>query len=70
MKLIRPDRIEIGSLVWYRRSDVVIGPLLVVDKRLAGFGSNSHWKWILHDTATGDIHQSSIVWLKVLAEEQ
>ena len=67
---VQPAELEIGSLVWYFRTDVLIGPLLIVDKRRAGYGGNGHIMWIMYDTRSGDYHQAAQMWLRVPKEEE
>ena len=64
----KPDKLEIGDLVWYFRSDVLFGPLLIIDQRKSGYGGNGQPLWIMHDTTTGDYHQARTIWLRVPKE--
>ena len=66
----RVKNVNKGDLVWYYRSNVLFGPLLVVDYRMSGHGWHKHRKWIMYDASTGDIHQSEEKWLCVPKEEQ
>ena len=66
----RVKNVNKGDLVWYYRSNVLFGPLLVVDSRMSGHGWHRHRKWIMYDASTGDIHQSAEKWLCVPKEEQ
>lgn len=65
IRFVQPAELEVGSLVWYFRTDVLIGPLLIVDKRLAGYGENGHTTWIMCDTRSGDYHQAAEMWLRI-----
>ena len=69
VRFVHPDNLEIGSLVWYYRTDVLIGPLLIVDKARAGYGGNGQVRWIMYDARTGDYHQSDPLWIRVPMEE-
>ena len=40
MYFTKAENIVVGDLVWYYRTDVLIGPLLIVDSRRGGYGSN------------------------------
>ena len=70
MIMAKPDygTVDIGSLVWYYRTDVVLGPFLIVDKRYAGYGNNSKRYWILFDSSRNEYHQSESKWLRVPQE--
>lgn len=65
---MKPESVNIGDLVWYYRSDVLIGPLLVIDYRRTGYGIKGQEMWIMHDSTTGDYHQSRTIWLRVPKE--
>ena len=69
VRFVQPAKLEVGSLVWYFRTDVLIGPLLIVDKRQAGYGGNGHVKWIMYDARSGDYHQAAQQWIRVPMEE-
>ena len=62
--------VAIGSIVWYLRTDVLIGPLLVIGNRFPGYGRDltSRRKFLLYDTSTGDYHQSVVKYLLVPKE--
>lgn len=70
MFFAKPDygTICVGSLVWYYRTDVLIGPLLIVDKRTAGYGFNTKKYWVLFDSSRNEYHQSELKWLRVPQE--
>jgi len=70
LRFTKPEKVDIGDLVWYYRSDVLFGPLLVIDYRRTGYGSKGQEMWIMHDSATGDYHQSRTIWLRVPKEEE
>ena len=61
----KPEDLKIGDLVWYYRTEVLIGPLLIVDSRRGGYGANGQKYWIMFDSRTGDYHQSTSMWLRV-----
>ena len=62
------DTIGVGSLVWYYRTDVLLGPFLIVDKRYAGYGNNSKRYWILFDSSRKEYHQADTKYLRVPQE--
>ena len=68
MYFAKPETVNIGDLVWYYRSDVLSGPLLIIDQRKSGYGGNGQPLWIMHDTTTGDYHQSRTIFLRVPKE--
>ena len=69
VRFVQPVNLEVGSLVCYFRKDVLIGPLLIVDKRLAGYGGNGQVRWIMYDARSGDYHQAAQQWIRVPMEE-
>ena len=68
MYFAKAENVAIGDLVWYYRTDVLIGPLLIVDSRRGGYGSNGQTYWIMFDSKTGDYHQAAKMWLRVPKE--
>lgn len=64
----KAENIDIGDMVWYYRTDVLIGPLLIVDSRRGGYGANGQTYWIMFDSRTGDYHQAAKMWLRVPRE--
>jgi len=60
--------IDVGSLVWYYRTDVLIGPLLIIDRRIAGYGFNAKKYWILFDSSKNEYHQSETKYLRIPQE--
>ena len=70
--LAKPEygSIDVGSLVWYYRTNVIVGPLLVIDKRYGGYGFNKKKYWILFDSSTNEYHQAESKWLRVPREAQ
>ena len=67
---MKPEKLDIGDLVWYYRSNVLFGPLLIVDHRRTGYGGKGQEMWIMYDSTTGDYHQSRTVWLRVPREKE
>ena len=68
MYIEKPEKVENGDLVWYFRTDVLFGPLLIIDRRTSGYGGNGQPLWIMHDTNTGDYHQARTIFLRVPKE--
>ena len=68
MYFAKAEEIDVGDLVWYYRTDVLIGPLLIVDSRRGGYGANEQTYWIMFDSRTGDYHQAAKMWLRVPRE--
>ena len=68
MWFTKAKNVAVGDMVWYYRTDVLIGPLLIVDSRKGGYGSNGQTYWIMFDSRTGDYHQAAKIWLRVPKE--
>lgn len=68
MYFARAEDVVVGGLVWYQRTDVLIGPLLIVDSRKGGYGFNKQTYWIMFDSHSGDYHQATKSWLRVPKE--
>ena len=64
----KAQEVDIGDMVWYYRTDVLIGPLLIVDSRKGGYGFNKQTYWIMFDSRTGDYHQAAKKWLRIPKE--
>ena len=64
----KPDTVEIGDLVWCFQNDVLVGPLLIIDRRTSGYGGNGQPLWIMYDSNTGKSLQSRTVFLRIPKE--
>ena len=63
---MKPEKLNIGDLVWYYRSNVLFGPLLLIDHRRTDSSFHDGQEmWIMYDSTTGDYHQSRKIWLRV-----
>ena len=60
-----PEEIKITDVVWLKDGDYMVGPLLVIDRRLIGYGSNRKFIWIMVDTNTNETYQSEGEWIRV-----
>ena len=68
MWFAKAKNVAVGDMVWYYRTDVLIGPLLIIGSREGGYGFNKQTYWIMFDTTTGDYHQAAKMWLRVPRE--
>ena len=64
-----PETISIGDLVWLKYADDMVGPLLVIEKRDIGYGSNRRFIWLMVDGETNELYQSEGEWIRVPKEE-
>ena len=66
----KPDHgtVDVGSLVWYYNSVVLIGPLHVVEIRHSGYGNGAHKKWILFDTCKNEYRPATFDQLRIPKE--
>ena len=66
-KFVKPHDVKIGDLVWYFRggSNVLFGPLIIVDSRRTGYGGNGRKIWIMFDSERAEYHQAEKMWLRV-----
>lgn len=65
-----PEKIEVTDIVWLMDGNYMIGPLLVIDKRDIGYGSNRRFIWVLMDTETNMYYHSEEYWIRVPKEEK
>jgi len=65
-----PKEIKITDLVWLKDGDFMVGPLLIIDRRDIGYGSNRRFVWIMVDAETNEIHQSEGEWIRVPKERR
>lgn len=65
-----PEEIKITDLVWLKDHDTMIGPLLVIDRRDIGYGSNRRFIWVLMDTESSTYYQTEGEWIRVPKEKR
>ena len=65
-----PEEIKITDLVWLKDGAFMVGPLLIIDRRAIGYGSNRRFVWIMVDAETNEIYQSEGEWIRVPKERR
>ena len=64
----KADKVAIGDMVWYYRTNVLLGPLLIVDHRYAGYGNNAKRYWVLFDSSRNEYHSAESKYLRIPQE--